>query len=379
MKILAVDTALACCSAAVFDSETARVLAETSTPMATGHAEAIAPMVRATMASAELKFAALDRIATTVGPGTFTGLRIGVSFARGLGLALRLPVIGVSTLRALSANVASNPEQLPIAVAIDARRGNLYFQLFGADLAPLDAPRICTLAEAAAGLKAGKYLVVGSAAQPLASAVEREDIDLIATDARETPNAAILARLASLDTPDALPPQPLYLRRPDAKPQALGDSIDISETSIDQAASISALHVQCFAEPWTERSIAELLSMPGVLVLVARSAHGDQLGFLIARSAADEGEILSIAVLPLYRHRHIGEELVEEAVRRLAARGVRHLHIEVAESNSAAVALYAKLGFERSGRRRAYYPRPDGRREDALAMVRALPIAPRHV
>jgi tRNA threonylcarbamoyl adenosine modification protein YeaZ len=123
MKILAVDTALAACSAAVYDSDDDRMLASIFQPMTVGHAEAIAPAVRQIMLEAGIEFSSLDRIATTIGPGTFTGLRIGLSFAKALGLALDLPVVGLSTLKAIAANIASNPHHLPIVVAIDARRG----------------------------------------------------------------------------------------------------------------------------------------------------------------------------------------------------------------------------------------------------------------
>ena len=114
MKILAVDTALAACSAAIFDSGGGRNLAKKLEPMVTGHAERLAPMVREVMADANEDLASLDRIAATVGPGTFTGLRIGLSFARGLALALGKPVVGISTLKALAA-MAENSDVLPVA------------------------------------------------------------------------------------------------------------------------------------------------------------------------------------------------------------------------------------------------------------------------
>src|SRR5688500_20336294 len=109
MMILAVDTALAACSAAVFESDAQYLLAARFESMATGHAEAIAPMVQETMQAAGLEYGSLHRIAATLGPGTFTGLRIGLAFARGLGLALSLPVVGVSSLTAIASNFGENP------------------------------------------------------------------------------------------------------------------------------------------------------------------------------------------------------------------------------------------------------------------------------
>lgn len=216
MKILAVDTALPACSAALFDSAKDCILAKAFEPMATGHAERLAPMVRNVMASAGQEFESLDRIAATVGPGTFTGLRIGLSFARGLAVALSRPVAGISTLQALAATVIENPDALPIAACIDARRGNMYFQHFGADLRSLSGPRVCTAEEAAAALPAGPCLGVGSGAPLLAVSSGRR---LRVLEANQATDAATVARLASSDE-NVLLPKPLYLRGHDAKPDA---------------------------------------------------------------------------------------------------------------------------------------------------------------
>ena len=101
MLILAIDTALEACAVALLDTEANSLRAHESQAMARGHAEALMPMIDRVMKAAELPFTALDRIAVTVGPGSFTGLRVGISAARGLGLAAEKPVVGVTTLSAL--------------------------------------------------------------------------------------------------------------------------------------------------------------------------------------------------------------------------------------------------------------------------------------
>jgi tRNA threonylcarbamoyl adenosine modification protein YeaZ/ribosomal-protein-alanine acetyltransferase len=380
MKILAVDTALAACSAAVFDSEQNRVLAVRFEPMAVGHAEAIAPMVRETMAAADLKFTLLDRLAATVGPGTFTGVRIGLSFARGLGLALDLPVIGISTLQALAANITSNSDKLPIAVAIDARRGNVYTQLFTSTLTPSNEPSICSLAEAVRGIPEGRHLVIGSAAQSLISSADQNQPSLLRSEAQDLPSAAAVAKLASLEKVSGFPPQPLYLREPDAKPEtARLERTQIVDAAAHHAKSLAALHAHCFALGWNAKAIAELMAMPGAITLLAQSEQGEASGFIIARCAAGEAEILTLAVAPNHRRRHIAEKLVEKAAGRLAKKGARNLYIEVAVSNAPARLLYAKLGFMLTGRRQDYYTKPNGGCEDAVTMTRSLPIAHHHV
>src|SRR5438552_111182 len=117
MRLLAIDTALAACSAAVFDTDTG-VIAGESLPMARGHAEALIPMVARVMAAASIGFDAIDRFAVTVGPGSFTGLRVGVSAARGLALAARKPAVGVTTLTAYAAPLLAANDSVPVLVAI---------------------------------------------------------------------------------------------------------------------------------------------------------------------------------------------------------------------------------------------------------------------
>jgi tRNA threonylcarbamoyladenosine biosynthesis protein TsaB len=107
MRVLAIDTALAACSAAVLDTAQGAlnggILASDSLPMVRGHAEALMPLVARVVKASGLAFADFDRVVVTTGPGSFTGLRVGISAARGLGVATGIPVVGVSTLSAYSA------------------------------------------------------------------------------------------------------------------------------------------------------------------------------------------------------------------------------------------------------------------------------------
>src|SRR6185369_1375967 len=118
---------------AVLDTETAELLARESLPMKRGHAEALMPLIARAMQSAEIAFSALDRIAVTTGPGSFTGLRVGISAARGLALAAGKPAVGLTTLSAYAAPFVAQAAPDPILSAIDARHDQVYFQLVGGD------------------------------------------------------------------------------------------------------------------------------------------------------------------------------------------------------------------------------------------------------
>jgi tRNA threonylcarbamoyladenosine biosynthesis protein TsaB len=212
MIVLGLDTCLSACSAAVLDGD--RVVASAREVMARGHQERLAPMVQAVMAEAGLPFARLDRIAATVGPGSFTGLRVGVAFAKGLALALGTPTAGVGVLEAL----AAEGDGLVFA-AVDARREQLYLQGFEAGRA-LMAPDALAAPDAAARiaeLSQGRpFTLVGSGAALLADFAPHAP-----AIAAEGCDAVKVARLGAARPPGPL--RPLYLRAPDARlPAAAG-------------------------------------------------------------------------------------------------------------------------------------------------------------
>src|ERR1700761_7966025 len=142
MLILAIDTALDACSVAVLDTRTSRLIGQESQPMKRGHAEALMPMIARVMKDAALAFTALDRIAVTTGPGSFTGLRVGLSAARGIALAAAKPVVGVTTLTAYAAPVVSESGEQPVISAIDARHDHVYFQVVSGNGGSLIRPQV---------------------------------------------------------------------------------------------------------------------------------------------------------------------------------------------------------------------------------------------
>src|ERR1700749_3699744 len=168
MLILAIDTALDACAAGVLDTEAGRLIAQESQPMKRGHAEALMPLIARVMREAAIAFAALDRIAVTTGPGSFTGLRVGLSAARGIALAAGKPVVGVTTLTAYAAPVVSVNAAQPVISAIDARHDHVYVQAVAGDGSPLMSPRVAPIDEALDAAGFGAPYLVGNAAGILA-------------------------------------------------------------------------------------------------------------------------------------------------------------------------------------------------------------------
>jgi tRNA threonylcarbamoyladenosine biosynthesis protein TsaB len=198
--LLVIDTCLAACQAAVLRADGS--LVARSEPMERGHQERLAGLVAETLAEAGLAFPDLSRLGVTVGPGSFTGLRVGLAFAKGLATALRLPLVGIGTLEALAAG------QTGLAAAVlDARRDQVHLQAFedGVSLAP---PQAIDLDEAARRLTAlGTGRLIGPGAILLAGRLPDWRIEVT-----ESPDIATVAGLVAAADPAAAPPAPLYLR-----------------------------------------------------------------------------------------------------------------------------------------------------------------------
>jgi tRNA threonylcarbamoyladenosine biosynthesis protein TsaB len=219
MRILAIDTALEACSAAMLDTEQAAMSVHESLPMVRGHAEALMPLIARVMERAGLDFAALDRIAVTTGPGSFTGLRVGIAAARGIALAAGKPAVGLTTLAAYAAPLVAADDTLPVVVAIDARHDYVYLQVFGPGGRTIAAPRLAPLREALRVAATGAPRLTGTAAAMLAAAWPAGERAPSLVDARRAPDIDWVARLGAAAPDTGAPPKPLYLRAPDAQPQ----------------------------------------------------------------------------------------------------------------------------------------------------------------
>jgi tRNA threonylcarbamoyladenosine biosynthesis protein TsaB len=219
-RILAIDTAMAACSVCVADEGVEDAVAIESVAMETGHAEALMPMIKRVIEAVPGGFDTIDRIAVSIGPGSFTGLRVGISAARGIGLGIGCPVVGISTLSAYGVPLMASDGTGVIAVGIDARHGQLYFQAFTAAGRTIILPRVTSVKEATRLIGSGPALIAGSGAAALAVEAMAMGVRASIADPSPAPSIIWIARLGLVADPAAAPAKPMYLKAPSAQPQA---------------------------------------------------------------------------------------------------------------------------------------------------------------
>jgi tRNA threonylcarbamoyladenosine biosynthesis protein TsaB len=218
MLILAIDTALDACAAAVLDTESGRLIAQESQTMKRGHAEALMPLIGRVIAASGTAFASLGRIAVTTGPGSFTGLRVGLSAARGIALAANIPAVGVTTLAAYAAPIVGQNAEHPVISVIDARHDHVYLQVVSGNGSALVRPRVAPMAEALDAWRFGAPYLVGNAAGMLADLWPSHAVAPVKVDTQSAPDISWVGWLGAAVSPNIAPARPFYLRAPDAKP-----------------------------------------------------------------------------------------------------------------------------------------------------------------
>ncbi|MEM7427803.1 MAG: tRNA (adenosine(37)-N6)-threonylcarbamoyltransferase complex dimerization subunit type 1 TsaB [Pseudomonadota bacterium] len=215
MITLAVDTCLDACSVALFDATGQGLLAGRHEPMSRGHAEALLPQIDDVFTEAGFRPDALEQVIVTRGPGTFTGVRIGISAARGLGIGTGVQIRALSSLRAIAlCAIAADQPVIPVAAVIDARRDELYAAVYSPEGQELRAPELVSVNSGAACLPEGPVLLAGSGAAQLLGQYDR----LQASATPPLPDARIWGPIAARHPELLQDPVPLYLRQPDAKP-----------------------------------------------------------------------------------------------------------------------------------------------------------------
>ncbi len=359
-----------------------------------GHTRRLTPLVTATLARARLEARALAWIAADLGPGSFTGVRVGLATAEALALAAGAPLLGASSLAALALAAGreawSRVGRALLVPLVPGGRRDLYAGFFHLDprgrVTLLAAPRVGPTAEVLeAAAEARAALPRGAGLHFLGPGAARERDTLERSAPGSTRAAWRFAGLSALDLARAarsglgpasgLPaagatPRPLYVRSAQAEERvrraALASRrITIRPLEPRDLGIVCAIEKQVFSDPWPESFFRSELAQAMVWARVAES-EGALAGYLVAWLGAGEGHLGNLAVAPEARRRGIARALLDDLLERAVRLGVGHLTLEVRVGNFAAQALYRAYGFRLAGVRRGYY-RDTG--EDALVMA----------
>jgi tRNA threonylcarbamoyladenosine biosynthesis protein TsaB len=214
--LLALETSDKLCAACLIDEATGNIAASRTIDIGRGHSERMIGLIGEALGGARADYKDLTGLAACVGPGSFTGIRVSLATATGLSIALNLPVRGVTSLQALALEAGNDARGRVILALVDARRGDVYAQMFSAGGLPMDAARQITLAQAGRLAAAPDTVSVGSGVTALKAA--HADIAFAAIEAIHLPHVDFVAH-AALNPAMTVAAKPLYLRRPDAKPQ----------------------------------------------------------------------------------------------------------------------------------------------------------------
>lgn len=337
MPLLCLDTATSAPVVAICDLDGSLL----ASGIVDGRAQGVLALIDELVREARISRAELEAVVVGIGPGTFTGLRVGITTARGIGEALQLPVYGVSTFD-LARGGSTDPLEGPVSLA--AGRGERFVQQHP------DGPV--------------QTVVADDAPEPTPLIPAR-----VAAAAAEH---VACARAKGLDAAAASPllVLPEYGREPDATPPRLRVSIDaLGSGDLD---ALTALDARCFSEPWTRGMYADELARPAgdAVRLAARATDSANrlVGAALAARIGGAWHVMNVLVDPSARGRRIGSNLLDELLRRTADLGLGEgWTLEVRDGNDVAIALYEHRGFELAGRRPGYYADTG---EDALVMWR---------
>lgn len=359
---------------------------------ARSHAERLPGELLALLEARDLSLADVSLLAVVTGPGSFTGLRVGVAAAQGLALAGHIRAIGIPTLDALVTTWRlEHDATAQVAACLDGQRGEVFFTAVDVVAAqPLEActtlvaPGVARPDEAAVRLLAAcdptrRLVIVGDGAVRYAEVFRARfpDADLIDAPRPLAEAAAVLgaARSHQAGAPHAL--RAVYLRRPDVeiareragaaanRGDTTGWTVRRAATAADLAA-VEQLQQKTFTNPWNADSIRwELENTDVARLYLLQDAEGRTVAYCACWVVFDELHVNSLAVDPAWRRRGVARHLLHHVMAEAAASGVTSATLEVRASNEAARQLYEGLAFSVEGVRRDYYRDP---REDALIL-----------
>lgn len=390
MRVLAIDSSgLTATVAVVEDTQT---IAEYTVNFKKTHSQTLLPMIDDMAHMIDLDLNSIDAIAVAGGPGSFTGLRIGSATAKGLGLALKKPLIHVPTVDGLAFNLHGCEDI--ICPIMDARRNQVYTGMYTFTRRKAESRHYSELvfevleAQNAAPVEAlierlnihGRPVVFLGDGVPVYENMLANGLEVpysFAPAAMNRQRAAVVGTLGiqyykegNFET--AMEHQPEYLRVSQAERERAEREkravVEVRQMKVEDAAAVAEMEHQIFPDSWSEKAIMESLENPKTICLVAEKV-GKIVGYLIVYTAEDEADIARLATVQESRRFGVASELMRALDVICWENQIQIILLDVREGNGDAKAFYAKNGFTQDGIRQNFYENPQ---EDAILMSRAV-------
>ncbi|MDO4294530.1 MAG: tRNA (adenosine(37)-N6)-threonylcarbamoyltransferase complex dimerization subunit type 1 TsaB [bacterium] len=377
MKVLGIETSSLVASVALVTDEV--LTGEYTVNLKKTHSQTLLTMVDELLSMLGMEPQEVDAIAVSAGPGSFTGLRIGSATAKGLGLALKKPLISVPTVDAMAYNIYGSSAL--ICPIMDAKRNQVYtgWYRFEKEFEVVRKQYVCSIEELLADLneRGERVLFLGEGALVYEKSIQ----NLASFSYSFVPAQSSRQRAASVAAlglcyakegrlVDAAEHRPEYLRKPQAERERkeAAREVEIAPMQREDLAAVEGIEQQCFSKPWSRSLWDEVLESTCDLAWTARY-RGEVIACCNLRIVADEAEIMRIAVLPQRRRMGAARKMMEEMLEAAKERQCERVCLEVREGNQGARTLYESYGFQTDGLREAYYKNPT---EAAVLMSRLL-------
>lgn len=356
------------------NSYSVKVLAEYNSDTGNNHGPHLMPLIEKALSDCNLKLADVSGIAVSTGPGSFTGLRIGIATAKGLALASEKPVVGIPTLDGLSCNVIlssnANIHSTIICPMLDAHRGEVYSALYkysGEFVFQKMTPYMVLPLEELLEKITEKTIFVGDINRKI---IEKKlgDKAIFALAQLNQPKATSVAYLGMLRGNKAYPElKPMYLRKARAEEE---QAITLDEMKEEDIAQIMEIERESFPSPWSETMFK---NRDRSVFLVARLRE-KILGYAVGLLMTDKLHLGNMAVHKDFRGRGIAKKLLQQIIDIARSKEMGFVTLEVRAGNIRAQNLYRKLGFKPTGRKKEYY---QDTKEDAVIMTLKIRIQDR--
>lgn len=373
MRILAIDTSTAAASSAIM--EDGRLLCEFTINDGRKHSEKLMNIINIALENSGIEISQIDAFACSIGPGSFTGLRLGAAAVKGLGQAMNKPLIAVPTLEALAYNIF--PYKGLICPMLDAQRKMVYSSLYRIednklikleDYRAIDIDRLINRLE-----EYGEEIVILGDGVPIFGQKLKDALPNVveASSATLYPRASSVAALAEklYKEGKALNYNELelyYIRKSQAEVEYdKKEKVEIVPMTGEDIKSVYDVECKSFITPWSLKSFTSEIYNNNMAKYLVAKIDGKVVGYGGMWIILDEGHITNIAVHPDHRGKKIGDALVKALINLAGENDVERMTLEVRPSNWAAINLYKKYGFKEAGVRKGYYQDTG---EDAIIM-----------